>query len=198
MMMWFRSLALVSGLRIWNCHKLQGRSQMRLRFGVAMAMVTIETVAMIWPLAWELPYVAGATQKKEKIYIYIYTPKKLLLGDKEVLTLIIFQENLNTEVVWEKAFVHLAFSLRGTLFYLGPLACCLTCSLVPENLKTIYLSCCRGGKQSFPSTLLGPRLSSAPKDRLTRPKPTNLLNISFMWHGNLGNLHEESKTWRHC
>ena len=41
MRMWVRSLALLSGLRIHHCYKLQHRSQLQLRFD---------------PLAWELPY----------------------------------------------------------------------------------------------------------------------------------------------
>ena len=33
-----RSLALLSGLRIWRCHELWCRSQMRLRSAVAVAL----------------------------------------------------------------------------------------------------------------------------------------------------------------
>ena len=38
-MMWVRSLASLSGLSIWCCHKLWGRSRMKLRSGVAVALV---------------------------------------------------------------------------------------------------------------------------------------------------------------
>ena len=34
-----QSLASLNGLRIWHCHKLQRRSQMRLGSGVAVAVV---------------------------------------------------------------------------------------------------------------------------------------------------------------
>ena len=36
--MWVQSLALLSGLRIWHCCKLQCRSQVQLRSGVAVAV----------------------------------------------------------------------------------------------------------------------------------------------------------------
>ena len=39
MRMQVQSLALLSGLRIWLCHKLQHRSQMQLRSCVAVAVV---------------------------------------------------------------------------------------------------------------------------------------------------------------
>ena len=45
-----RSLAFLSGLRIWCCCKLWYRSQMQLQFD---------------PLAWELPYAAGVALKKK-------------------------------------------------------------------------------------------------------------------------------------
>ena len=34
-----RSLASLSGLRIWHCHELWSRSQMQLRSGIAVAVV---------------------------------------------------------------------------------------------------------------------------------------------------------------
>ena len=39
MRMWVQSLASLNGLRIWHCCKLSHRSQMRLRLGVAGAVV---------------------------------------------------------------------------------------------------------------------------------------------------------------
>ena len=51
MRMWVWSLGLLSGLRIWRYHELP------CRLGAA---------ALIWPLAWELPYAAGASLKKQK------------------------------------------------------------------------------------------------------------------------------------
>ena len=56
------SLASLSGLRIRHCHELQHRSQMQLRSGVAVA---VATVALIWTLAWELPYTTGVALKKK-------------------------------------------------------------------------------------------------------------------------------------
>ena len=68
MRMWSRSLASLSGLRIWNCHELQCRSQRQLGSGVAVAVVWSSAEAWIRPLAWELPYAGGvALKRKEKI-----------------------------------------------------------------------------------------------------------------------------------
>ena len=50
---WVLSLASLSGLRIWCCHKLQCRSQMWLGSGIAVAVVKAEALALIQPLAWE-------------------------------------------------------------------------------------------------------------------------------------------------
>ena len=36
--LWVQSLALLGGLRIWCCHELCCRLQMRLRYGVAVAV----------------------------------------------------------------------------------------------------------------------------------------------------------------
>ena len=51
-----RSLALLSGSRIWHSHELWSRSQTRLESGAA--------VALIRPQAWEPPYATGAALKK--------------------------------------------------------------------------------------------------------------------------------------
>ena len=53
-----RSLALLSGLRLWHCCELWCRLQTWLRSRVA--------VALLRPLAWEPPYAAGAALEKAK------------------------------------------------------------------------------------------------------------------------------------
>ena len=55
-----QSLAWLSGLNIQHCHKLQCRSQMWLRSCIAVA------VALIRPLAQQLPYAAGTAIKRKK------------------------------------------------------------------------------------------------------------------------------------
>ena len=65
---------LIPGLRIRCCHKLWHGSQ---RCSLALALLWLwhrsAAVAPIRPLAWELPYAAGATLKrKKKIHTYIY------------------------------------------------------------------------------------------------------------------------------
>ena len=47
---WVRSLASLSGLKIWCCHDLLPR---------------LAAVALIWPLAWELPYALCAALKSK-------------------------------------------------------------------------------------------------------------------------------------
>ena len=51
MRLWVRSLALLSGLRIWCCHELWCRSQMRCRSCIAVAVARPVAVALIGPLA---------------------------------------------------------------------------------------------------------------------------------------------------
>ena len=60
-----RSLASLSGLRIWHFSELWGRSQTRLRSGVAVAVVQA-AAAPIGPLAWERPYATGAALKRQR------------------------------------------------------------------------------------------------------------------------------------
>ena len=55
-----RSLASLSGLRIQCCHELWYRSQTWLGSGIAVA------VALIRPMAWELPYPVGAALKSKQ------------------------------------------------------------------------------------------------------------------------------------
>ena len=58
---------LLSGLRIWRCRDLWCRLQMWLRSGVVVAVVCrLAAVALVGPLAWEPPYVAGEVLKRPK------------------------------------------------------------------------------------------------------------------------------------
>ena len=66
MRIWIQSLASLSGLRIWCCHELWGRSQMRLRSRIALAVAWPVAAALIRPLAWELPCASGMALKKKK------------------------------------------------------------------------------------------------------------------------------------
>ena len=57
-------LASLSGLRIWHRHELLFSLQMRLGSGIAVAEAATE--ALIQPLAWEPPCVAGGALKRKK------------------------------------------------------------------------------------------------------------------------------------
>ena len=60
------SLALLSGLRILSCHGLWCRLQCGLDPELLWPCHRLAAAALIWPLAWELTYVADvALQKKE-------------------------------------------------------------------------------------------------------------------------------------
>ena len=59
-----RSLAMLSGLRVQHCCKLQHRSQMWLRSHVAVAVVQASAASLPGLLTWELPYAAGAALKQ--------------------------------------------------------------------------------------------------------------------------------------
>ena len=72
MRMQVRSLASLSGLRIWDCCELWWRLQMPLRSHVAVPVASAEATALIRPLAWEPPYAVGAAPKGQK------TKKKVL------------------------------------------------------------------------------------------------------------------------
>jgi len=67
-----RSLALLSGLRIWRCRELWCRLDLVLL--LLWLWCRPAAVALIQPLPWETPYAEGAAlkSKKKKIYIYIY------------------------------------------------------------------------------------------------------------------------------
>ena len=66
MRMRIQSLASLSGLRIQCQHKLQGRSQMQLRSGIAVAVAQAGSCGSDQPGAWEFPYAAGAALKRQK------------------------------------------------------------------------------------------------------------------------------------
>ena len=61
-----RSLASISGLRIWHCRELWRRWQTRLGFGVLWLWRRPVATAPIRPLAWEAPYDVGVALKKKK------------------------------------------------------------------------------------------------------------------------------------
>ena len=65
-MMWIQSLASLSGLRIWHYCKLQFKSQMWLRSGVALAVAWAIATAPIQPLAWEFPYAADVAIRRKQ------------------------------------------------------------------------------------------------------------------------------------
>ena len=92
MRMWVRSLASLSGLRIWHCHELWCRSQMRRSSDLALMWLWCRPAAVvpIWPLAWELPYAMGAALKKQekKISIAMYSHSLILSPAKFNLLLI--------------------------------------------------------------------------------------------------------------
>ena len=68
MWMWDWSLAPLSGLRIWCCHELQCGSQTWLDSVLVLLWLwhRLAAAARIRPLAWELPYAAGAALKSKK------------------------------------------------------------------------------------------------------------------------------------
>ena len=72
MRLWVRSLAPLSGLRIWLCCELQCGSQTQLDLALLWLWNRLEVAVLIWPLAWELPYAAGVALKRKNIYIITY------------------------------------------------------------------------------------------------------------------------------
>ena len=75
-----QSLALLSGLRIRHCHELWCRSQMWLRCHIAEAWGMLAAIALIQPLAWELPYANSATLKtKGKAKMPVFPTSSLRL-----------------------------------------------------------------------------------------------------------------------
>ena len=57
------SLASLSGLRIWRCHKLWCRLQTQLGSGLLWLWCRPTAGALIGPLAWESPYATGVAPK---------------------------------------------------------------------------------------------------------------------------------------
>ena len=60
------SMALLSELRIRCCCELWYMSQTRLGSHLAVAVAQPAAVALVWPLAWELPYTEDIALKKGK------------------------------------------------------------------------------------------------------------------------------------
>ena len=61
---WVWSLALLNGLRIRCCYELWCRSQ--IHSYPTLLWLWPAVAALIWPLAWELPYAMGAALKRQK------------------------------------------------------------------------------------------------------------------------------------
>ena len=59
------SLTSPSGLRIWHCHELWCRAQIRLQSGIALAMASASSCSSNFTQAWELPYAACAALKSK-------------------------------------------------------------------------------------------------------------------------------------
>ena len=53
-----------------HCFELWYRWKMWLGSGLAVLWCMPAAVALIWPLAWELPYAAGTALKKKKVYVF--------------------------------------------------------------------------------------------------------------------------------
>ena len=69
MRMQVQSLALLSGSRIWCCHELWYRLQMQSSdLALLWLWRRLAAVALIGPLAWELPYAKGEALKISKIF----------------------------------------------------------------------------------------------------------------------------------
>ena len=67
MRMWVQSLALLSGLRIRRCHKLQRRSQMQLGPALLWLWCRPAAAVLMQPPAWDPPHATGtALKRKEK------------------------------------------------------------------------------------------------------------------------------------
>ena len=66
MRMWVWSLPLLSGVRIQSCHELQYRSQPQLYLAFLWLWHRLAAAALIWLLAWQLPYAMGVALKRKK------------------------------------------------------------------------------------------------------------------------------------
>ena len=72
-------LALLSGIRIWCCHEVWCRLQIRLGSGIAVA-VAVAAAVLIQPPAWEPPCATGVAIKGKKA-----KKKKKISGNAEQL-----------------------------------------------------------------------------------------------------------------
>jgi len=61
-----QSLASLSGLRIWFCHKLWCSRRYGLNPELLWLWHRLVAIAPIWPLAWELAYAVGMAIKRKK------------------------------------------------------------------------------------------------------------------------------------
>ena len=82
----FQSLASLSGLRIWCCHKVWLGLQRQLKSGVALAVVQASATSPMGPLAWELPYATGVAVKRKKLkwLLIHYNAPQLFIKDAHV------------------------------------------------------------------------------------------------------------------
>ena len=78
-----RSLASLSGLKIWHGRELWCKSQMQLRSGIAVALAKARPIG---PLAWEPPYATGVALE--------YTKKKIII--QRVVIMCIKQWSIGT------------------------------------------------------------------------------------------------------
>ena len=66
MRMWVQSMALLSELRIWRCNKLQGRLQMQLRSGVALAVMQAGSDSLAWEIEYDVCVALKRKREKKK------------------------------------------------------------------------------------------------------------------------------------
>ena len=67
-----RSLASLSGLRIWRCREMWHRLQMQLDLVILWPWHRLADASLIQSLAWEFPYTIGvAIKRKKKVLFYI-------------------------------------------------------------------------------------------------------------------------------
>ena len=76
-----RSLASLSGLRIWHCHELWCRSQTRLTSDVAVVVVYASSCSSDWTPSLGTSICHGCGPKKQiHTYIHTYTHTYIHLG----------------------------------------------------------------------------------------------------------------------
>ena len=80
MRMQVRSLASISGLRIWCWHKQWCRSQTQLRSDVAVAVVEASSCSSEWTpsLGTSICHGCGPEKKKEKKSLSVIPPQKFI------------------------------------------------------------------------------------------------------------------------